>query len=925
MRIAKIALGIAAATAMFSTPVLADDEIFQGRVTDANNTLFIEGAQVEIKELNLSTVSKRDGSFRFSAVPEGQYTLKISYLGVPASEKPITIVHGGNEVKSYIIGREQQVMENVIVYGQRAGQAGALNRQRNSGHLTSIVSAAAIGQLPDQNAAEALQRLPGMFIQRDQGEGRFVGIRGIDPNLNNVTINGVNVPSPEAGVRSVAMDVIPSELIQSLEVSKTTTPDMDASAVGGSIEVKSLSAFDRQDESYSVTMQSSYNALFEDFSPKMSGSYSNTFDLDGGSRLGVAGALSYFERKFGSHNVETDGGWSDFEFEDSATGDDVEVFGAEEIEQRYYEITRERLGAALNFDLATSDKDKYFLRTLYSEFADDEYRLRNEYKFEKGAIDMASYSATSARFIDAAMDRDTKDRFEEQKILSVVAGGENLVDDYLVEYEVGYSKSSESEPNRVDVDFKGKDFALGYDVRAGAPVLTQDAAAHDLSNFEMDEIAYENNYTKDTQTSFKIDVSRDFVWNNHNAQWKVGVKQTNREKNNDVNVTIYDGGFDDVFASDFATPEQAYELGTFGPGIEQATLRKYVMDNRSAFDINANESAIENAGNSYTSNEDIFAGYAMLTIDMGKWHIIGGVRYESTSFDTAGNKVELVVDEINDDESVNITPWQVSKDYNHLMPSLNIRYNISDDLLTRFAYTQTIARPTFGNAAAFQVIESEITEDDGVVETERKAEVGNPELDPYESNNIDWTIEYYPGHIGVLSAGVFYKDIDNFIEQQEVQDNGAWNGYKEVLQHVNGGSAELTGLELAWHKSFDSGLMLGANGTFVDANRDMPNLAEEVANVMIGFENSQISVRLSATYKSESYQFKDGDGQVFEDSHSQIDFSGKYYLSDTMHLYFNAVNLTDEPYYLYHSDKSYNYQYEQYGRSFELGFTLTSF
>ncbi|MGJ8692314.1 MAG: TonB-dependent receptor [Thalassotalea sp.] len=918
----KAALAIACSSALMTSSAFALSGV-EGKVTDTKNNVYFQGAQVIIKELKLTSITERDGSFRFTNVPAGEYTLLINYLGADPVVKKITVIDNKIFSQNIMIGNSDEPLENVIVYGQRAGQAGALNRQKNANKLISVVSADSIGQLPDQNAAEALQRLPGMFIQRDQGEGRFVGIRGIDPNLNNVTINGVNVPSPESGVRSVAMDVIPSELIQSLEVSKTVTPDMDASAIGGSIEVKSLSAFDRSGESYSVTLQGSHNELTSESSPKASASYSNIYQLNGGNQLGVATAVSWFERKFGSHNVETDGGWDTFEYEDSVSGDDIELFGAEEIEQRYYLITRERLGVALNFDLQTSVTDKYYLRTLYSQFSDDEFRQRNEYKFEKGEILASTATANSAEFVNAQMDRDSKDRFEEQEIISIVAGGENQLQNWLVEYSLGYSMSSEAEPNRIDADFAGEDLALAYLSSGDYPQLMQSAAAHNLRNFELDEIVLQNNKTEDKELSFRFDLSRDFVWHNNNGVLKFGGKYRAREKFNDVNATVYDGGFDGITARDFETSNVDYELaafGGFGPGMSQNALRQYVKTTAASLDINELASGIESSGQSYQSNEDINALYAMVTLDINDWQIVTGVRYEATKFDTQGNRVELIVDEVNDSETLDVSAWSVKKDYDHLLPSLNVRYSPNEQVVARFAYTNTIARPTFSDAGAFQLIESEIT-DDG---TERKAEVGNPDLAPYESSNIDLSIEYYPGKIGVLSAGLFYKDIDNYIVLKEVQDNGQWQGFEEVIQHVNGGNAELTGLELAWNKNFNSGLMLGLNGTFVDADDELPNQADTVANVMIGFENNQFSTRLSATYKSESFQFYAGDSAVEEDRHLQLDYSARFYLAENLNVYFNAINLTDEPFYLYHGNSSYNYQYEEYGRSFELGFTFSS-
>ncbi|PQJ53347.1 TonB-dependent receptor [Psychrosphaera saromensis] len=907
------------AIALSSTTALANSDM-SGRITDAKNSVYFGGAKVTIEELNLTTISKRDGSFHFDNLPVGEYTLVINYVGTDELRKKLVVTSDEPINNNYVIGD----VENVIVYGQRAGQAGALNRQKNANRLISVVSADSIGQLPDQNAAEALQRLPGLSIQRDQGEGRFVTIRGIDPNLNNVTINGLNVPSPEAGVRSVAMDVIPSELISSLEVSKTVTPDMDANAVGGSIEVKSLSAFDREGKSYSVTAQTSYNELVEEVSPKLSGSYSDIFTLNNGYELGIAGAVSWRKREFGSENVETDGGWSEIEVEDAATGDDVEIFGAEEIEQRLYRIERERVGVALNLDLYTSVTDSYYVRSFFSQFSDDEYRIRNEYKLDKGEIDLTSYSETSAQYSNAEMDRDTKDRYETQEITSIVAGGENKIDSWLLEYQLGYSKSTEEEPDRLDVSFNGEDLDLGYLSSGEVPELTQSANAHDLSNFALDEIVAENNLAEDEETSFRVDITKSFIWNNNSGEFKFGGKYSTREKTNSVLSNIYDGGFDDLTAEDFNGGSVDFSLGSFGDGLSREGIQQFVSDNKDNFERNDLESEIETKGNSYNSSEDVFAAYAMVTLDIDKWQVITGLRYEGSEFATKGNQVELLVDEINDDESVAIDSWEVSKDYDYFLPSLNVRYAASKKLIARFAYTQTIARPTFDDSAAFQVIETEMTDDDGEIEIERKAEVGNPDLDPYESQNLDFSVHYYPGYIGVISAGVFYKDIDNYIIYSEVQENGEWDGFEEVIQPVNGGTAELTGLELAWNKTFDSGLLLGANGTFVDASSGLPNQSDTIANLMLGFENNTFSTRLSASYKSNVYQFDENDAGVFEDDHAQLDFSSKYHFSDSIQFYFNASNLTDEPMYLYHGVKQFNYQYEQYGRTFEFGIKINS-
>ncbi len=918
----KSKLALACALSFASQFTIADSEIL-GKVTDTSNKTYFEGASVKIKELNLTQVTKRDGSFRFKKLPEGTYTIEVSYLGASVEEFEVVVSKDQTITRNFKIGVNNE-LEEIIVFGATASQASALNRQKNSENLKTIVSSDAVGEFPDQNIAESLQRLPGMFIQRDQGEGRFVGIRGIDPNLNNLTINGANIPSPESGVRSVALDVIPSELIEGLEVSKTTTPDMDADAIGGSIEVKSLSAFDREDQSYSVKVQTSYNELTSEQSPKISGSFTDTFELQNG-RLGVAAAASWYEREFGSHNIETDGGFNELELEDINTGDDIEQFGAEEIEQRSYRITRERTGLAFNLDYHTNSQSKYYLRTLYSKFSDDEYRLRNEYKFDKGVVDPSEWSDTQLTVTDAEMDRDTKDRFEEQTITSLVLGGENQGDLWDISYSLGYSKSDESEPNRIDASFAGEGLTLGYIANGEIPTLTQSANAHDPNNFELDEIEVNNNLTEDEETSFKIDFIRDFVWNDSNGQFKFGTKLRRREKFNDVNVEIYDGGFNDATLASFATSSPDWPLGNFGPGISRDGIRNYFRNNQGSLELNQLDSTLDSQSQTYNSSEDVNAAYAMVKLDVNAWQIVGGVRFESTSFSTSGNRAELIVDDINDLETVDTSVWNVDKDYDHVLPSLNLRYQVSDKLLTRFAVSQSLARPSFGDSAAFQLIETETFDDDGEVVTERKAEVGNPNLDPFESTNFDFSIEYYPGGVGVLSAGIFTKSIDNFIVLAQVEDNGLWDGFEEVIQPINGGKADINGVELAWVKNFNSGIHLSANATFTDADDELPNQSDTVANIVIGYENDIISTRLSFSHKSEAFLFDDDDIGVYEDTHSQIDFSSKFYFDKNSFVYFNGVNLTDEPLNIYHGSTLYNYQYEEYGRSYELGVTWRSF
>ena len=893
MKRVKTKLAMACMAALLSTPTLAQETgTMRGFLTDPSQSSYFEGAQLYIKELGVSAVSRRDGSFRFVNLPQGNYTLLVQYLGVDSIELPITISAGQTLEQTVVLAASQTDLENIVIYGQRAGQAAALNQQRAADSIKSIVAAEAIGQFPDQNAAEALQRLPGLSIERDQGEGRFVGIRGIDPNLNNVTINGLNVPSPEAGVRSVALDVIPSELIQGLEVSKSVTADMDGDAIGGSINVVSLSAFDRKGDSASLTVQASQNQLRDETSPKISGSYTTVIN----ETLGVAAALSYFDRSFGSDNIESN-------------GDD-------EIEQRHYTITRERIGGALNFDFRPDMNNQYYLRSMYSKFSDDEYRLRNVFVFDGE---------------DSEIERASKDRYESQTILSITAGAEHQLNDWLVEYQLGFSKADEDEPDSLYYTFVGEEMAIDSSMQGQIPTITQDAAAMDLANYELDEISLEAGYAEDSESSAKFDITRFLELAGNPLELKFGAKYRAREKQVRANIAIFDGDFDGLDPQMFAAPSPDWGLGNFGPGLNRSGMRNYFSQNRNTLELAELDSEIESNGASYTNNEDISAVYLQGKIDIDALRIVAGLRYENTDFSTYGMRVELIENEQTDVEEVVNTPWRSARSYDYLLPSLNMRYEFSDNLIGRFAYTQTISRPKFEDVAAFQIIESKTEEDDGEFVTEREAEVGNPELKPFEADNIDFTLEYYPGDIGVVSAGYFYKNIDNFVIIADVAGTAGWEGFDEVMQPINGEQAKVSGVELAWVKTFDNGLLLSTNATLSDSEAvtlldgeryqtNLPNQSDKVGNVTVGYESDLLSLRLTLSYKSENLEEIDGDLIRMEDAHQQLDFMGKYFINKNMYVYFNGINLNDEPYYHYFDQRNINAQYEEYGRTFELGF-----
>ncbi|HHP7239385.1 carboxypeptidase-like regulatory domain-containing protein, partial [Longibacter sp.] len=207
-----------------------------GVVSDATTGNHLPGANVLILGTSRGAATDVDGEYAIPNVPAGSYRLRVSYIGYEPVTREITV--DGDTGVDVALSVSQLRTEGVVVLGSRAqGQAKALSQQKNAANITNVVAADQIGQFPDATAPDALQRVPGIGVQRDQGEGRFIQIRGGAPQLTTVTFNGERIPSPEGDVRQIALDAVPTSILQSIEVSKAITPDMDADAIGGAVNL----------------------------------------------------------------------------------------------------------------------------------------------------------------------------------------------------------------------------------------------------------------------------------------------------------------------------------------------------------------------------------------------------------------------------------------------------------------------------------------------------------------------------------------------------------------------------------------------------------------------------------------------------------------------------------------------------------------
>ncbi|MBB4131964.1 TonB-dependent receptor [Xanthomonas sp. 3075] len=800
-------------------------------------------------------------------------------------------------------------LDAVKVLPQLMAQERAIDLKRSSDAILDAVSSDAMGNYPDKNVAESLQRLPGVSVTRDQGEGRFVVVRGLDAALNSVSVDGIAIGTPESDNRAAPMDVIPSESTERLKVVKSPTPDMPGDSIGGAILVESASAFDRQGRAIRAKVEANHQQLSGKTSPKASFNYS---DLFADQTFGVALGVNYQDREFQSDNTEG-------EYDAIDNGDMVMV----EQQRRKYYVDRKRAGANLNLDWHPDQDNRYYLRSLFSSFKDAETRQNTVLAFDPDDI-QANGDGTYAAPYDTLSKR-VRNRTKDQDTLATSFGAEHRLVGAVVDYQLGYTKTRERVKDEMEArfDYDG-DLDGSIDQNSRLPVFGMaDASWIDNGNYAFDKFVLSPGQTDDAERSARINARFDA----DNASYKVGLLGRWREREVDGNeIELSEGPAVDPTSWTVAPP--AHRRNSLGQALSSSAMRAYWNKNRnlySADDGDVGSNAVAQLAEDYTSKEDILAAYAMGTWDLTpSLRVIAGVRVESTRFTATGNQVDVA----DDGESFTVTGRRADSSYTNVLPGLHLRWDGGDSWALRGSVNKTVSRPGFGQIAPSATINT----------GDNEVTLGNPQLDPYESTNLDLAFEKYIGQNGIVSLGLFGKSIDGYIVNTTVNNNAEFAGY-DVTTAINGDKAKVYGAEFNWQQQFDflpgvwSGLLAGVSGTWLHTDFDpgledragedftLPRASRNVYSAFLGYEKHGISTRVSAVHRSE---YLDELGQsraydIFVAPNTQLDLSLSYQLTSDVQLYFEASNLLDEPLERYQGTRSHTQQMEEYGRAYGIG------
>ncbi|MDQ8193985.1 TonB-dependent receptor [Coraliomargarita sp. SDUM461004] len=869
-----------------------------GYVTDQKSGNALEGVKVTLPELKLDTTTSRSGYYSFSGIDAGEYTVVFDYIGANKNVIKAAVSETHAELTDVALTLSFYELTDFEVSAYESANAKALNLQRSSENLRNVVSADLFGQFADTNAAEALNRLPGISVERDQGEGRFVIIRGIDPNLNSVAIDGVTLAAPSAGERSTLLDTIPIEVLNTLEVTKAVTPDQPGDSIGGYINLRTPSAFDFDGRAANLSSALLYSDLVDEAGYKFNGFYADTFGAE--KEWGLFLSFVNSERTFGSDNVESDE-W--VEEGGSWVPDDT-------IEYREYDLVRERTGLSAAIEYKPSEDRLFFLRTSYNEYTDTEVRDLSASSF---AGDFSGVSDSSFNNDEIESVVELKEREENMRIFVTSIGGEQTFSDWSVNYTLAYSRAEEETPYDREVIYEADGTssgtvsnASGYQPHLGGATAGVDYS--DPSIFEFDELTIGDQLVEETDISGKLDVKRDF--NDGVLRYvKFGGIARAKTKESDFDQRSADDDTGIETANLFRQSSRRNPFHRPTPSLDTGIFN-YAEGNLLFVD-DVVDSTIED----YETDEDVLAAYLMASFNIGEWELIAGARVEHTDFSTEGFAYDEDTDTISD--------VKFDKDYTNLLPGIHLRREFGDELVARASWTNTIARPTFDQSRP------------GIEREGNEVTRGNPDLDPYESMNFDASLQYYSQDYGVFGFAVFYKDIENFIYEQTFDV-----GPDEVTTFENGESGDILGVELSYSKQLDflpgafRGLSVQANLTLTDSEADAQRpdggemaqisflrQSDMIGNLSLAWEYDRYYLRISGSYRDdyldelgeESYQDR------YVDDFFQVDLYGSIRLYNGVSVFAEVNNLFNEPLRAYWGESGRLAQHEEYGVSGSVG------
>jgi len=869
--------------------------------------------------------------------------------------------------------QDNDAIEEVIVTGIRGSLQRAIDVKRNSDAIVDAIATEDLGKFPDSNVAESLQRISGVSIDRSGGEGQFVTVRGFGPEFNTVLVNGRRIATENPG-REFSFDILAAELISGAEIYKSSPSTLQEGGIGSTINISQARPFDFDDFKAVVSAKGVYETLSEEVAPQAFGFFTDTFADD---RFGVLFSASYQKRKARFDSAESRG----YNTSDLPQAGLSNVFIPQNYNQFVTTEDRERIGFTGVVQFQATDDLVLTADAIYSKF-DVESRSNGIGHWfspdqvlsadidENRTVTRLDHSANGATdFITRVLDRPTK----------TWAAGFNAewtpTDQIKTVFDASWSRATRSggDQNSFTVIGFNNDYSYandgteipsitGFDSLNGAPVDILDpslARAHFVINGAPGDL---NGFEDVTDEIYEIKIDNE--WNTdyeHFTALKFGAIYSEQVKKNQVFQSdpatrcLYcgygvdvDDGLLSVFnaGSDFLSgtggsiprawltfdPDAYFNFLATNQAAQLAAdaARNDPPGTTAAILASTNGFARQLQPDSFNVNEEIFAAYAQADFEWEigglPWHANVGVRYVHTNVEARGRTLtlsDLVIipnDETDLDEVFDGGVQDISQtnNYDKLLPSLTAWVDVRDDLIVRFAASKSLTRPQLTQLAPRVTID--VSRPGNLL-----ASGGNPDLQPFTSDNFDLSVEWYFKEASFLTVGLFYKNVEDFVvnlvadeafsiaNSDNIPEFAGGEAIFSVRRPRNVEEARVRGLELSGQFTFDmlpapfDGLGITGNATFVTSNAEVDTGDTTIdfgleglgnsQNLILFYEKGPIEARIAYNRRAEFLQTLSvpvGGGPEFVDTFEQIDVRASYTLFENYSIFFEGINVTGE-------------------------------
>jgi len=929
----------------------ADVGLVSGQVVDETGGV-LPGATIVLRHAGdrreLTAFSDANGRFTVGPLAAGSYALIVTLAGFETLMRESIDIADGPMPPLRLVLKVSSLQDAVTVRGTAFNYASSINGKRMADGVVDLFNTDEMGRLPDKNIGETLNRIPGVSMLLEKGEGRFVQIRGISPRLNNVTINGLAIGNgeTESGGRLLPLDVIGGELLSGVQVMKTPTPDMDGQGIGGTLNLTTKQPFDFQQRFTALLSTRGGVETISAIPPDDTKETPHTTDATLAGRtlhgkLGWLGGASFSNRRTPLLGIFNDD-WRDV----SLNGATVRY--PTSVKNNVTVTARERLNLNASIESRPNAASRFFVRSFFAHW--DELQLRN--RFEEGLGDALTSvdGPTGGTIASNRVQVNLRNEPTLKQLFNATIGGAQHTGPWTLDYVVQRNQNTIHEPND-NWEFRSGANTFGPDafrvLDSGVVSITspgRDRMDPALQTFR--RVRFFEQLTKERSDAGAADVRRDVIFGSRVPGFlKAGAKFTRTTRDTAVSQATYNIGSQNWTA---ATAPSLTRGGFLNPvaiqtvpniWLDQAGLSDFFRANGADprfFAFDPVDSFLNDYQSDFTLRERVAAAYGMARAALGRVTLSGGVRVERT--DVTSSAFTLV----GEGASRVARPIDGSGAYTNVLPSIVAAIDLRRDLLLRAAFTTAVGRPEYDALAPRSQLSVEEHPSLGTIGS---LSIGNPDLKARTSNSVDVSLEWYFDTGALLSVAAFRKDISNEIIPAPTQrfTDYTFQGQRfsqfDIHTTINAETADVQGVELTladqltFLPSALNGLGFAASITFIDSGIEVARGDEVLVLPLLQQANRSGSLTLyfqkgrwdlSSTYKYNGHFLTDyGASRALDldqGRFGRVDFRAQYSLTPDVKISVSGINLNDEPTTEFQGGNGRQVtEYEYTGRTFFFG------